>query len=163
MSKIGSEDINPKLDLVLKRTVPVSPAKVWRAWTDTKIIPHWFTPKPWETIFCDIDLRVGGKFETQMRTPEGKDMPKSAGCYLEVVPKKRLVWTSSLGPGFRPTGTDFPFTAFILMEDDGNGGTNYTAIARHGDLQTAKQHEEMGFHTGWGTCLDQLVELMQSH
>ena len=33
----------------------------------------------------------------------------------------------------------------------------YTATAIHRDEAGKKQHEEMGFHTGWGTTLDQLV------
>ena len=49
------------------------------------------------------------------------------------------------------------FTAFILMEPQGQG-TKYTAIAVHPDEESKKRHEEMGFHDGWGTALDQLVE-----
>jgi len=38
-------------------------------------------------------------------------------------------------------------------------GTKYTAIALHKDEADRKKHENMGFHTGWGQCLDQLVAL----
>jgi uncharacterized protein YndB with AHSA1/START domain len=34
-------------------------------------------------------------------------------------------------------------------------------MAMHGDPATCKQHEEMGFHDGWGTVLNQLVALMK--
>jgi len=37
------------------------------------------------------------------------------------------------------------------------GGTSYTAIARHGSEAACKNHAEMGFEDGWGTALDQLI------
>jgi uncharacterized protein YndB with AHSA1/START domain len=103
-----------------------------------------------------------------MRSPEGKEFP-SAGCYLEIVPNEKLVWTSALGPGFRPniktseTGScdEMYFTAVILLEVQGPR-TKYTAIVIHGDEATAKKHEEMGFYDGWGTTLDQLVALAKT-
>jgi hypothetical protein len=36
-----------------------------------------------------------------MQGPEGPPMP-GIGCYLEVVPQRKLVWTNALLPGFRP-------------------------------------------------------------
>ncbi|MFA7638367.1 MAG: SRPBCC domain-containing protein, partial [Parvibaculum sp.] len=53
--------IDPKLDLVLERVVDVSPRLVWRAWTEPAHLLKWFTPKPWETVDCRIDLRPGGE------------------------------------------------------------------------------------------------------
>ena len=40
----------------------------------------------------------------------------------------------------------------------GSGGCTYRAIAVHQDRDGAKQHAQMGFHEGWGTVVDQLVE-----
>jgi uncharacterized protein YndB with AHSA1/START domain len=145
---------DPKLDLVLERIVDVPRELVWAAWTKPEHIVKWFTPAPWTTTHCEIDLRPGGKFHTIMRSPEGKDFPNT-GCYLEVVPNERLVWTDALLPGYRPAEKPF-FTAIIALEKQGKG-TRYTATAIHRDEAGKKQHEEMGFHNGWGTALDQLV------
>lgn len=154
--------IDPALDLVLERTVPVPPEKVWAAWTTPALLMQWFTPAPYKTIECEIDLRPGGRFMTVMETPEGERMDAGDGCYLEVVENRRLVWTSALGPGFRPNPAEggFPFTAVITMQPTADGGTHYTATAIHGDPAVAAQHDEMGFHHGWGAALDQLVALM---
>jgi uncharacterized protein YndB with AHSA1/START domain len=158
---------NPKLDLVLERVVDVPRELVWAAWTQPEHIKKWFTPAPWKTVDCEIDLRPGGIFRTTMRSPEGQEFP-SAGCYLEVVPNEKLVWTSALGPGYRPatkgaaTGCDeLLFTAIITLESEGSG-TRYRAVAIHGDEATTRKHAEMGFYEGWGAALDQLVALAKT-
>lgn len=150
-------EINPELDLVLERVIDVRPEFVWKAWTDPEHLKQWFTPKPWETVDCKIDLRPGGVFSTTMRSPDGETMPADPGCFLEVITNRRLVFTDALGPGYRPKGRAF-MTAFILLEPEGLG-TRYTAIAMHTDPKDKRKHEEMGFHSGWGTALDQLVVL----
>lgn len=161
MTSLHKYTPEPKLDLVLERVVDVSPALVWAAWTTPEHVKKWFTPKPWTTVDCEIDLRPGGIFRTTMRSPEGQEFP-NLGCYLEIVRNEKLVWTDVLGPGFRPISPspacgDITFTAVIMLEPRGKG-TRYTALAMHRDEEECKKHAEMGFHDGWGTALDQLVE-----
>lgn len=153
--------LDPNVDLELVREVDVPPELVWKAWTTPELLTQWFTPKPYETPHCEIDLRPGGIFRTVMRSPEGEESDGS-GCYLEVLPNERLVWTSALGPGFRPQTSDLPFTAIIELQPTAGGGTRYRAIAMHQEPEHSKRHAEMGFEEGWGAALDQLVALMQS-
>lgn len=150
---------DPKLDLVLERVIDVPPDLVWTAWTKPEHVSQWFTPAPWTVSECEIDLRPGGIFRSVMRSPEGKEFP-NVGCYLEVVPNKRLVWTDALLPGYRPSAEPF-MTAIVTLEPEGNG-TRYAAIAIHRDEAGRKQHEEMGFHDGWGKVLDQLVAYVKT-
>jgi uncharacterized protein YndB with AHSA1/START domain len=148
--------IDPRLDLVLERHADVSPAQLWKAWTTPEHVAKWIAPRPWTITECEIDLRPGGRFRFVMRSPEGQLYPNVC-CYLEVVPDQRLVWTDALLPGYRPAPEPF-FTAVMLLESDGKGGTKYTAIALHRDEDAVKKHEAMGFHQGWGQVFDQLVE-----
>ena len=145
---------DPKLDLVLDRVIDVRRELVWAAWTKPEHLSKWFTPAPWTVTACEIDLRPGGIFRTTMRSPEGGEFPL-VGCYLEVVPNERLVWTDALLPGYRPAAKPF-ITAIITLEPHGKG-TRYIATALHRDEGERKRHEEMGFSKGWGTALDQLV------
>lgn len=159
---------NPALDLLLERVVDVSPSQVWEAWTNPEHVKKWFTPKPWETVDCEIDLRPGGIFRTVMRSPEGQEFP-GVGCYLEIIPNKKLVWTNVLEPGYRPATPveggkecdNMLFTGVITIEAHGNG-SKYSALVIHQNEQDRKKHEEMGFHDGWGTALDQLVAYIKS-
>ena len=149
---------DPALDLELRREVDVPPQLVWRAWTEPQLLMKWFTPAPWRTTLCELDLRPGGKFRTVMEGPNG-EKNDSTGCVLHVVPGRIMVFTDALGPGFRPTGSAF-MTGVIAIEATAKG-TLYTARALHKDPEARKQHDDMGFHTGWGTALDQLVALVK--
>jgi uncharacterized protein YndB with AHSA1/START domain len=159
---------DPQLDLTFTRVIDVPRAQVWRAWTEPALLMPWFCPLPWKTIDCEIDLRPGGLFRTTMQSPEGAEFP-NAGCYLEVIPNEKLVWTNALLPGFRPNtlaatcGSDdaeFMFTAMIELADHAEG-TRYTATVIHSDEAGCKKHASMGFEAGWGAALDQLVAMVK--
>jgi len=150
---------DPKLDLVLDRVVDVPRELVWKAWTTPEHVREWFVPKPWTITECEIDLRPGGVFRSVMRSPEGQEFP-NIGCYLDIVPNERMIWTDALLPGYRPSEKPF-FTAILTLEPSGSG-THYIATALHRDQEGRKQHEEMGFHDGWGTVLNQLVAYIKT-
>jgi uncharacterized protein YndB with AHSA1/START domain len=152
---------DPRLDLVLERVVDVPAALVWEAWTVAEHLKAWFTPKPWRTVECEIDLRPGGVFRTRMESPTGERFD-NVGCYLEIVPPERLIWTPVLLPGWRPAhSARFNFTAVVEIEALGER-TRYVATAMHADETGRARHEKMGFHAGWGTALDQLVDHMRA-
>lgn len=162
--------INPELDLVLERIVNVPREKIWQAWTTPKLLIPWFCPLPWKTVACEIDLCPGGRFYTVMQSPDGQQFPND-GCYLEIIPNEKLVWTNALEPGYRPATqpesshghecAEFTMTAELLLEAV-TGGTKYTAHIMHANKQARISHEKMGFTEGWGTCLDQLVAMIKT-
>jgi uncharacterized protein YndB with AHSA1/START domain len=130
---------------------------VWRAWSDPKELVKWWCPRPWTTELRGFDLRPGGAFYTFMRGPDG-DTSDNPGVFLDIVPQERIVFTSSLLEGWRPAIPWLAMTAIITMEDESNG-TRYTARVLHKDEEDQRKHEEMGFHEGWGICIEQLGEL----
>ena len=154
---------DPARDLILERVVDVPVALLWEAWTTPEHLVKWFAPRPWTTTDCEIDLRPGGAFRSTMHSPDGQAFP-GVSCYLEVVPQQKLVWTETMEPGFRlkPQGPDdLGLTAVLLFEPQGKAKAKYTALALHPSAASREKHEAMGFHEGWGTCLDQLVEWAQ--
>lgn len=166
MNRIVSKP-DSRLDLFFERIVDISPPLMWDAWTREEHILNWFTPAPWKTVECEIDLRPGGMFRTVMQSPEGENFP-GAGCYLEIVPNEKLVWTNALGPGYRPAGqqsalpcNSFFFTAIISLKPHSTG-THYSALVIHRDEEGRNKHNDMGFHEGWGKALDQLVEYIKN-
>jgi uncharacterized protein YndB with AHSA1/START domain len=156
-------------DLMLERVLDAPRALVWEAWTSPEHIRKWWAPKPYQTPEVEIDLRPGGIFRMRMTGPDGFDTGTGGtGCVLDVVEGERVVWTSALGPGWRPNDPGpadcgaFLFTAIITMEDAPGGKTLYRAVARPRNGKDAATHAEMGFHDGWGTCADQLGEVAKT-
>jgi uncharacterized protein YndB with AHSA1/START domain len=156
---------DPLLDLVFERIVDIPRELIWTAWTTPEHLKPWFTPAPWKTIDCEIELRPGGIFRTTMLSPEGQEFP-NLGCYLEIIPNEKLVWTNALQPGYRPSELDlaencnsFAFTAILSLESYENG-TKYRATVIHRDGGDCKKHNDMGFQDGWGQAFDQLIKYL---
>jgi uncharacterized protein YndB with AHSA1/START domain len=144
-------------DLVLTRLIDTPRDKVFRAWTDPEILKRWFAPLPYTTPRAELDVRPGGANLVVMRGPDGVEFP-NRGVYLEVVPNERLVFTDAYVAAWEPSQK--PFMTVIITLADEDGRTRYMARVRHWTVADRETHEAMGFHEGWGRCLDQLVSLM---
>jgi uncharacterized protein YndB with AHSA1/START domain len=156
------DDALGRHDLELTRRMQAGRAAIWRCLTEPALIEQWFCPRPWRATDVVIDLRPGGRFSTVMRGPAGEVFDEGPGCILLVEPQTRLVWTSALGPGWRPNPAPeggFAMTAVMTLRDAEGGGTLYTARALHATPAAKAQHEAMGFHDGWGAAADQLQAL----
>lgn len=156
---------DPARDLSFERMVDLPAERIWAAWTQPELLMPWFCPRPWTTVACEIDLRPGGIFRTVMRSPEGQEFPNT-GCYLDIDPHRRLIWTNTLAPGFRPVPADaakdsFFFTGVVLLVPHGRS-TRYQARVIHGTAEDCRRHADLGFEEGWGAALDQLVAFMKS-
>jgi uncharacterized protein YndB with AHSA1/START domain len=146
--------------LEISRFLAVPRARVWRAWSDPKLLAQWWCPKPWTTDVKAFDFRPGGGFHPFMSGPDGgtSDNP---GCFLEIIPQEKIVWTTMLTAGWKPGTPWLAMTGIFLMADEG-AGTRYIARALHKDAADRKKHDDMGFHDGWGTCITQLEQFAQT-
>jgi uncharacterized protein YndB with AHSA1/START domain len=144
-------------DLQIERTFRAPRKAIWRCWTETELLKQWFCPKPWGVEHAEFDLKPGGKSIVIMKGPNG-ERHENPGCWLEVVPMERLVFTDAMTAGFVPTAKPF-MVGYVHLKDAPGGGTHYMAGARHWTEADCKQHEAMGFYAGWNKAADQLEEL----
>jgi uncharacterized protein YndB with AHSA1/START domain len=145
-------------ELTISRLIQAPRASVWRAWTDPKAFEKWWIPEPMACRVVTMDLRPGGGFETLMSEDGGKFVPHLEGCFLEIVPQERIVFTTVLNAGWRPSEPWLAMTSIVTMSDEGRG-TRYVARALHKNPSDSRKHDEMGFQEGWGTTIDQLGRL----
>jgi uncharacterized protein YndB with AHSA1/START domain len=149
--------INPTLDLVFERFIDAPPRLVWEALTKPEHLKEWYMPREWGRVArAEMDVRPGGIFSIDIAGTDGQVFP-NLGCFLDVVPMERLVWTSMLFPGYRPAVfDDIPITAIVTMEKVGTG-TRYVFTALHRDEADCEKNKESGWQQGTEIALDQLV------
>jgi uncharacterized protein YndB with AHSA1/START domain len=154
--------INPKTDFVLERFIDAPRHLVWEALTKPEHLKEWYMPRAWGSVSrTEMDVQPGGIFSIDIATADGQDVP-NLGCFLDVVPMERLVWTSMLFPGYRPAVfDDIPITAIITMESVGTG-TRYVFTALHRDEADFEKDKASGWAQGTEIAVDQLVAHVMS-
>jgi uncharacterized protein YndB with AHSA1/START domain len=144
-----------KFELTIEKMINAPPATVWKAWSMPEHLAKWWIPAPIECQVIKLDLRPGGGFETRMREGSGEFQPHVEGCFLEIIPQTRLIFTTVLTEGWQPAEPWLALTAIMTFAAEGNG-TRYTARVLHKNAADCRKHQEMGFYEGWGSTIDQL-------
>ena len=67
---------------------------VYQAVTTPELVKRWWHANRGEVTFCEIDLRVGGKWRYVAKTPDGFEVGFH-GEYREIVPNERIVSTEA--------------------------------------------------------------------
>ncbi|MGW3087133.1 SRPBCC family protein [Streptomyces sp. NPDC001108] len=105
----------------LERHYPAPPARVFAAWSDPRSKAGWFSGAD---ATHELDFRVGGREVNRARRADGRELVFES-CYHDIVPDRRLVYTSTLSVGdelatvslttveFHPEGTG---TRLVLTE-----------------------------------------------
>lgn len=120
---------------------------VYRAWVEIGQAREWWAPQGLTLVSCDMDVRPGGTWHRQMKTPEGKVVLRH-GVYREVVEPERLVFTyvTDDAAGAR----DHETTVTVLFAEAGKGKTRLTLWQTGFDtVDSATSHSG-----GWGSAMD---------
>jgi uncharacterized protein YndB with AHSA1/START domain len=132
--------------LTIVRRIKATPAKIYAAITQPKLMMQWWGPDAGPTLSAEADVRPGGRFSVVFRLLNG-DEHNPTGVYQEVVPEKKLVFTWEW-PGMPERES---LVTFLLEPFD--GGTELTLIHEHlPDEEARKSHEK-----GWNGLLDKLI------
>ena len=81
-------------EIVINRVFDLSIGKVWHAWTEAAEFKKWWGPKDFTCPSSKMEARVGGKYLSCMRGPDGKEY-WSTGEVKELIPERKLVVTDS--------------------------------------------------------------------
>jgi len=157
-----AREIKNKDELTITRIFDAPREKVWQAWTSPEEIKKWWGPKYFTAPVSKIDLRVGGKYLSCMRGPDGKDY-WSTGVYRELVPMERIVVTDSFADEkgnvvpashYGMTG-DFPLELLVTVTFE-ELGNKTKMVLRHEGIPLGMMREMT--ETGWSESFDKLAE-----
>ena len=146
------QNVSEKPFLNLSRHYPVSPEKVWRAWTDPEAIKRWFGPGNEPVSVAELDVRVGGRYRIVFGGADG-NAHEAAGVYKEVVPNRKLAFTWSW-----PRSTPERVSVVTISFKAAGGGTEL-------DFRHEQFHDETvrdNHKRGWGAALEKLGEFLKA-
>lgn len=134
------------LSLTVKRTIRADATRLFQAWTDPTQLLAWWGPRPVTCSEAQVDLRVGGRYRTGNRLPDGKILWIS-GVFEAIEPPHRLVYTWQVEPAAGPA------ERVTVRFEKRDGGTEVIVThERIGDAALRDRHQ-----AGWQGCLDSLA------
>ncbi len=147
----------------MERVVNASVEVVWKAWTDPEMIKKWFGPEGFTIPICEVDARKGGAIRLVMEDSAGLIQQGSRypmkGTFTEVLPQKRLVYTSNAVDD--TTGAiQLEGMTEVTFEKIGNT-TKVTVSAVINKAAPGTEMMISGMEMGWGQSLDKLVAMFE--
>jgi uncharacterized protein YndB with AHSA1/START domain len=152
-----------KLDdatLILRRMLNAPQDLAFNVWTSAEHIPQWMQPEPGMVVpQASMDLRVGGKFRIQMKTPDGEFFT-AVGMFQEVKAPERLVYTWDWEKD--GSGAEFgevegkPSLVTVEFLKRGERTELVLTHSRFATVESRNSHAQ-----GWGKLVDSLAKFVE--
>jgi len=138
--------------------------RVWQRWTDPDQYMCWWGPKDFSAPYAKFDLRVGGKYLSCMRGPDGKEY-WDTGIYKEIVEPNRIVYTDSFADehgnvvpaSYYGMGSDVPLEMEVELTLEDLGGRTRLTLEHCGLLEGEMLEQTKA---GWNQSFDKLAECL---
>jgi uncharacterized protein YndB with AHSA1/START domain len=132
-------------------------ALVYRAYTEPHLVRRWLLgPAGWSMPVCEMDVRVGGRFQWRWRSAENGSEFGFTGTFREVQPSSKIVHTEAYDPG--TVGGGYPGNDAIVtvtFTEDG-GVTTVTTLIDFG----SKEARDAAVATGMTDGMEQSYQLL---
>jgi uncharacterized protein YndB with AHSA1/START domain len=142
---------------------------VWKAFTESERLMHWWGPKGFKMLSCKIDLRPGGIFHYGMQASDGCEM-WGKWVFREIVSHERLVFVLSFsdengGVTRHPMAPDWPqeMLGTTILMDQGSKTLLTHHLVAFNATETETNTFEAGFDSmeqGFTGTWDQLDEYL---
>lgn len=146
-----SELLSADRELTITRRFHSPRERVFRVWTEPEHMRRWMCPAEFTVIEATVDLRVGGRWRTGMRAPDGTEYFMH-GVYQEIIRPERLVfthtWEDDTQPGHVPGHDTLITITFDEVED-------VTTMVFHvANLESIEGRE--GQRRGWSQAFEHI-------
>lgn len=139
------------ITLVVRKTIPANPERLFAAWTEPEQLQKWWGPEGVECVDQEVDLRVGGGYRVGNRFPDGKIL-WIAGEFEVIDPPRRLTYS------WRLEGiSDAAERVSVRFEARGTATEVIITHERIPNEMFRDQHQH-----GWQGCLDGLAEYLEA-
>jgi uncharacterized protein YndB with AHSA1/START domain len=156
MAEIIDRKLTAERSVTITRVIAAPREKVFKAWTDPKLLAQWWGPHHFDNPRCEIDARPGGKIHIDMRGPDGTIYPMT-GIVQEVKAPERLVFIAFAedldGNPHLESLTE------VTFEDLGRK-TKVTVVGRAKGFTAAAPQMLGGMEAGWTQSIEKLDALV---
>ena len=148
-------------EIVINRVFNLPVSVVWLAWTDAEYFKKWWGPRGFTCPSSKMEAKVGGKYLSCMRGPDGKEF-WSTGVVKELIPERKLVVTDSFSDdkgNIKPASEygmpgDWPKELLItLYLEEADGATKMKL--KHQGIPAEMREDCI---KGWNESFDKLEE-----
>jgi uncharacterized protein YndB with AHSA1/START domain len=144
-------------EVKVTRSFKAPRALVFRAYTEPALARRWMLGPPgWSMPVCEMDVRVGGRFQWRWRNDADGSEFGFTGTYREVQPPSTIVHTEAYEPG--TVGGGYPGNDAIvsLTFTEEAGVTTVTTLIDFG----SKQARDAAVATGMTDGMEQSYQLL---
>lgn len=141
------------LDLGITRVFAAPRELVFRLWIDPRHLVHWWGPRGFITLSCELDLKPGGAWRIHTRAPDGMEF-SSYGFFHEIVAPERLVYTHGFDLPGKPS-EPLTLVTVLFTEEDGR-----TRLTFHQTGFTT-QDDRDGHAEGWSSAFDLIDDYLR--
>ena len=144
-------------EVKVTRSFKAPRALVYRAYTEPDLVRRWLLGPPgWTMPVCEMDVRVGGRYQWRWRSEKDGNEFGFSGTFREVQPSSRLVHTEAYEPG--TVGGGYPgqdaIVTVTFAEDA--GVTTVTSLIDFG----SKEARDAAVATGMTDGMEQSYQLL---
>jgi uncharacterized protein YndB with AHSA1/START domain len=154
----GDRGVEPiaEREVVIRRVFDAPARLLFKAYSTPEHLTRWFGPPGWLLTLCEMDFRVGGRLRLAMTGSDGKQGTPFGGKYLEIVPKRKIVYTGA----FETPGAEAMTVTITFDEDEKSGQTTLTIHTLFASVAMKNEHLGLGYAQSWGFILDQLADVV---
>ncbi|HET8785459.1 MAG TPA: SRPBCC domain-containing protein [Candidatus Limnocylindrales bacterium] len=148
------------LTMTLDAEFDASPERVWQLWADPRQLERWWGPPGYPATFTSLDLRVGGRAEYYMTTPEG-ETPRGYWEIVDADPPRRLVMKDGFANADGSPNEDMPGGGMnVTIEPIGDGRTRMSIENIFPDTTAMEQLLAMGQEEGLTAAVGQIDAIL---
>lgn len=136
-------------ELEIARVFEAPRRLVFAAWTNPEHATHWWAPRGYVSLSCEMDVRVGGAWRQATRSPSGSTYVVR-GVYRAIAAPERVVFTFAREDATGALGHQTLVTV-ICAESAGETGLTL----RHSFFDTVAARDD--HRAGWSSCLDRFA------
>ena len=158
---VFSKDPDTKT-LTVVRAFDAPMEQVWKAWTTSEILDHWWAPKPYRAETKSMDFREGGRWLYCMVGPEG-DRTWCRVDFKTIEPQKSISTAVMFCDEAGNENPEFPKMYWKKEFSRTGSGTTVTIEITFPRTADMEKILAMGFEPGFTAGLNNLDDYLESH